>query len=388
MKNFFTGRLGVRLFFSFLIVIILGALALAAVSGLTLRRSFNRHMGSMMAVVIPERDMPMQGRAPGPRVVLLDVGDEDTFFRNFRAGFVDALLWGGLVAGLTALGASLYLSRRILSPIHDLTVASQRIATGKYDERVQVQGNDELADLGNTFNQMAAQLQQVESMRQRLIGDVSHELRTPLTSIKGYMDGLMDGVVPAAPETYMQIYQEADRLSRLVDDLQELSRVEAGAVHLELRPVNLEDVFSSVAKRLKPQYDAKAVTLEASLPPGLPLLRADIDRLIQVLTNLVGNALQYTPSGGRVTLSAEKQPGFVLVMVTDTGAGISAQDLPHVFDRFYRADKSRSRQSGGSGVGLTIARHLVEAHGGELWAESDGPGSGSRFSFTLPVSAA
>ncbi len=386
MKKFLTGRLGTRLFFSFMIVLFLGGLALTVVSGLTLRGAFNRHMGPMIAAVVPGRSDMMDGGRMGPHVVIVDAADQDILFRNYRAGFLEALFWGGGVASLMALVASILLSRRIVSPIRDLSLASQRIAAGKYDERVQVQGEDELADLGNHFNQMASRLQQVEGMRQQLIGDVSHELRTPLTSIKGYMDGLMDGVVPASPETYMQIYQEADRLSRLVDDLQELSRVEAGAVRLELRPVNLVDVFSSVAKRLKPQYDSKNVQLETSIADGLPLLRADLDRLIQVLTNLVGNALQYTPSGGRVTLSAVRRGGEVLVTVSDTGIGISKDDLAHIFDRFYRADKSRSRQQGGgSGVGLTIARHLVQAHGGRLWAESNGPGQGSAFLFTLPI---
>ncbi|HMB23137.1 MAG TPA: ATP-binding protein, partial [Anaerolineales bacterium] len=218
------------------------------------------------------------------------------------------------------------------------------------------------------------------------IATVSHELRTPLTAIKGSMEGLMDGVLPATQETYEQIHAEADRLNRLVDDLQELSRVEARAYQLEFRPVEVPALVQTVTKRLIPQAESKHITLDLDLAPDLPALLADEDRLVQVLTNLTGNALQYTPEGGWVTIAARRTDHEVQVSVRDTGIGIPSEHLPHIFDRFYRADKSRSRRAGGgSGIGLTIARLLVEAHGGHLWAESAGEGQGSTFTFALPI---
>jgi len=278
------------------------------------------------------------------------------------------------------------LSRSIIAPVHAMSAATERIADGRYDERVLVEGKDELAQLAIRFNQMANKLNEVETMRRRLIGDVSHELRTPLTAIKGSMEGLMDGVLPATEETYRQIHAEADRLNRLVDDLQELSRVEARAYELDRRALDVAAIVQTVAKRLKPQAESKQISLNLELAPDLPPILADEDRVVQVLTNLVGNALQYTPEHGTVTLSAARYSAEVKISIRDSGIGIPPEHLADIFDRFYRVDKSRSRRAGGgSGIGLTIARALVEAHGGRIWAESAGEGQGSTFSFTIPV---
>jgi histidine kinase len=287
---------------------------------------------------------------------------------------------------LVAIVLSLYLSRNVIAPVHAMSLATQRIADGHYEERVQVHGEDELAQLAIRFNQMAEKLNQVESMRRRLIGDVSHELRTPLTAIKGSMEGLMDGVLPATHETYQQIHAEADRLNRLVDDLQELSRVEARAYELEIRPVDLSSLVRTVAKRLAPRFESKRISLDLDLAPDLPRVLADEDRAVQILTNLTGNSLQYTPENGKVTISAKGINHEVQISVRDTGIGIPPEQLSRIFARFYRVDKSRSRQTGGgSGIGLTIARALVEAHGGHIWAVSAGEGNGSTFNFTLPM---
>ena len=274
----------------------------------------------------------------------------------------------------------------MLAPVRVLTSASQRIADGHYGERVKSTGSDELGQLAHSFNQMAEKLEQVESMRRQLIGDVSHELRTPLTAIKGSMEGLMDGVLPASEETYQQIHQEADRLARLVDDLQELSRVEAGAYALDTQPVAVSTLVQTTIKRFAMQAQAKGIELRPELPADLPLVLADQDRITQVLTNLVGNALQYTPQGGQVIIRAIRKGHETWISVIDTGVGILPEHLSHLFTRFYRVDKSRSRQSGGgSGIGLTIARALVEAHGGRIRAESAGEGQGSTFTFTLKI---
>jgi histidine kinase len=246
--------------------------------------------------------------------------------------------------------------------------------------------------LAHSFNQMATILEQTEAMRRDLIANVAHELRTPLASIKGYMEGMLDGVLPAEPDTYQQIYHEADRLQRLVNDLQELSRVEAGAFKLECRPLAVSDLIQQTVARLRPQFEEKNVNLVLHIPGNLPLVQADEDRLNQVLLNLVGNALQYTPSGGTVTITSQisipkshPPQRELLVSIHDTGLGIAPEHLPHLFNRFYRVDKSRSRAGGGSGIGLTIAKHLVEAHGGHIWAESVGEGHGSVFTFSLPL---
>jgi histidine kinase len=308
------------------------------------------------------------------------------FYAEFRASFNEALLYAGLAAALVAILISFYLSRSVIAPISAMSLATQRIADGRYEERVEVRGSDELAQLAMRFNQMAEKLSEVESMRRRLIGDVSHELRTPLTAIKGSMEGLMDGILPATQETYQQIHTEADRLNRLVNDLQELSRVEARAYQLDLRQVEVLSLAQTVSKRLAPQAESKRISLDLDLAPDLPRVLADEDRAVQVLTNLTGNALQYTPEGGTVTIAAQRMNSEVQISIRDTGIGIPPEHLPHIFDRFYRADKSRSRRAGGgSGIGLTIARALVEAHGGRIWAESAGEGEGSTITFTLPI---
>jgi histidine kinase len=288
-------------------------------------------------------------------------------------------------------GVSLFVSRRIVTPVREMMLASRRIAEGHYSERVNVAGDpsrdelDELASLAVTFNQMAAKLEQIEATRRELIGNVAHELRTPLATIKGSMEGLIDGVLPAEAPTFQQIYREADRLQRLVSDLQELSRVESGAFDLNLKTLRVSDLVEATVARLGRQFDEKGVVLETDLPADLPRVRADEDRISQVLLNLAGNALQYTPAGGRVCVAARRRGNEVHLSVSDTGIGLAAEHLPYVFTRFYRVDKSRARVGGGSGIGLTIARHLVEAHGGHIWAESAGPGQGSTFTFSLPA---
>jgi signal transduction histidine kinase len=195
------------------------------------------------------------------------------------------------------------------------------------------------------FNQMAEKLGEVEAMRRRLIGDVSHELRMPLTAIKGSMEGLIDGVLPATDETFQQIHTEADRLNRLVDDLQELSRVEARAYVLDIHPLEVPPLIQTVIKRLSHQAQAKHISLQVELAPDLPQVLADEDRTIQVLTNLVGNALQYTPEKGKISISAKRIDQKIQFSIQDTGLGIPREHLSHIFDRFYRVDKSRSRQS-------------------------------------------
>lgn len=371
MSNYLKNHIGAKLLLTYLVVILIGILVLVIASQWTLPNAFNRHMSGQGLGM-------MMGRQGG--------GMMQDFFQEYRSSFNEALTYAALAASLFAVIASVYFSRRVTAPLRAMMHASQRIAEGHYSERVQVQATDELGQLAARFNQMAEQLEQVESMRRRLIGDVSHELRTPLTAIKGSMEGLMDGILPAANETYQQIHFEAERLNRLVDDLQELSRVEAGAYSLEIRSVDFASVVQTVKKRLATQLESKRLTLDLILPADLPPVRADEDRTTQVLTNLVGNAIRYSNEGGKMSITARVDDGELRVEVRDTGIGIAPEHLPHIFDRFYRVDKSRSRLSGGgSGIGLTIAKHFVEAQGGRIWVESEGESKGSVFLFTLPL---
>ena len=361
-----------KLFLSYLVVLLIGAIVLALVVEIVIPSAFQRHMlsmPSMMGAMMENMDM----------------------FSGFRSGVNEALLIAASFAALTALVVSVWMSRRVVAPLKELTRASQRIAAGQFDQRVAVRGydpdqRDELAQLAHAFNQMAEQLEHTEQMRSQLLGDVSHELRTPLTTIKGSMEALIDGVLPATAATFEQIEQEADRLQRLVNDLQELSRVEAGAFALIRQPLRLAELLQTAAESVDTQFQQKGMTLIHQWPAGLPVIQGDHDRLLQVLINLLSNACQYTPPGGEVRLVALLLKDEVVISVKDNGIGILPEHLPHLFTRFYRVDKSRSRQAGGgSGIGLTIARHLVEAHGGRIWAESAGVGEGSTFTFALPV---
>lgn len=370
-------RLGAKLFLANLIVIFVGVIILAITIQATIPAAFNHHMGGMMGLLMMNGMGMDMGQGQGQ-------GYNSTLFESFRASMFESLCYAMTASVLAALLVSWFLSRRIVAPVQTLMAASQSIADGHYEQRVQVNGEDEIAQLAERFNRMATQLEQVESMRRQLMGDVTHELRTPLTSIKGYMEGLVDGVLPATPETFDQIHREADRLSRLVDDLQELSRVEAKAYSLDLRSVAVSHLVQTTVKRLSPQARDKRIALRSNLPADLPPILADEDRITQVLVNLVANAIQYTSEGGDVTISAAQDTDEVHISVTDTGIGIPPEHIANLFTRFYRVDKSRSRSAGGgSGIGLTIAKHLVEAHGGRIWAESKGEGHGSTFTFSV-----
>lgn len=359
-------RLGPKLFISYLLIVVVGSVVLWVTAEAVAPTAFSRHLSAMVRVT---------GQPPQM------MGD---LFMGFLRAMNTALAVAATAAFLAAVAVSIFVTRRIVAPVRAMRTASARIADGRYSERVPVTSDDELGDLAGQFNRMATRLEQVEQMRRDLIADVAHELRTPLASIDGYMEALIDGVIPAEPETFHRIRREAARLQRLVADLRELSRVEAGQLPVQMRPVAVSELADAAAARMRPQFDDKGVALDVDVPPGLPRVLADPDRVGQVLTNLLGNALQYTRPDGHVTIRARREQGMVMIAVADTGVGIAPEHLPHLFDRFYRVDHSRARSSGGSGIGLTIARHLVEAHGGTIRAESAGPGRGATFTFTLP----
>ena len=363
-------RLGAKLFISYLVVIIVGVVSLFFAAQLVAPSALASHA---------ERMREMLDAIGGGEALVEDLNE------SFAMAVNQILVIAAAAALLTAILVSTFVTRRLVRPIQRMKDASRRIAAGEYEERVEVPGEDELGALAHSFNQMAQTLEETEVRRRQLVGDVAHELRTPLANIRSVMEGLVDGVLPPDPSTFHQVEREVGRLQRLVQDLEELSRAEAGQLLLEKERVEPSRFIAEAAGRLQPQYEDKGVALAVDLPEQLPAVEADSWRMTQVLLNLLGNALQYTPHGGQVTVEAEQEQDQIVVCVTDTGMGIDPEDLPHLFERFYRADKSRARAGGGSGIGLTIARHLVEAHGGQLWAESAGPGQGSTFTFTLPA---
>ena len=304
---------------------------------------------------------------------------------QFQSVVQQALLISGFAALTAAVLVSLFVSRRIVEPIQTLSNVSRRLAQGLYRERIYLQADDEIAQLAQGVNQLAEALDQTERRRLALLADVTHELRTPLATIGGYMEGLVDGVVSANPATFNLILRETRRLQRLIEDLELLSRVEAGQLPVVARAIDLRSVLEAQIAQFEPLFSSNHVTLSLDVPEQLPQVWADPDRVAQVLINILANAYRYTPAGGQVTVQVSTDDHEVRVAVIDSGIGIAAEHLPHLFERFYRVDKSRARNSGGSGIGLAIARHLIYAQGGEIWAESDGIGKGARFIFTLPL---
>jgi signal transduction histidine kinase len=293
-------------------------------------------------------------------------------------------LWGGLVAVAIAVALAFVLSRHTLAPVKALTSAAERLGRGDFSQRVQIKDRGEVGELARTFNSMAGDLERAEKLRQNMVADVAHELRTPLSNIQGYLEALRDGVVKPDKETIRSLYEEASLLSRLIDDLQELSLAEAGELKLALRTEDIGELIRQAVAAVDAQKKTKGVLLSLELPEGLPPVNIDSKCIGEVLRNLLENAVAHTAEGDVITVAAKPQGNWIEVSVTDTGEGIPTEELANIFERFYRVDKSRARATGGSGLGLTIAKRLVEAHGGKIEVQSQ-PGKGSRFAFTVPV---
>lgn len=302
--------------------------------------------------------------------------------QGILVGFSRALLIAAAASTVVALLAAAIGSARLLRPIGVIQRATRRLAEGNYSERVTPPRESELAALADDVNTLASALQDTEARRIRLVSEVAHELRTPLATIKGYMEGLVDGVFPPTAEIFVATAREAGRLERLASDLSELSRSEEDGLDLEIRLLDLAMVAIETAERLRPQFDDSGVGLVVNPLPVLDV-DADKDRMAQVLTNIIGNALTYTPEGGSVSISGEVEGGEVLVTVTDTGLGLAPDQLQVVFERFFRADRSLP---GGTGIGLTIARNIVRQHGGNITVTTPGLGEGSTFVVRLPAS--
>ncbi len=293
-------------------------------------------------------------------------------------------LIGACLAVVVAFLVTLLLSHRILSPVKELRTAAQSLGKGDFSQRVDISDKSEIGELASTFNSMAGNLQRNEQLRQHMVSDIAHELRSPLTNVRGYLEAISDGVMQPDKATILSIYDETVLLSRLIDDLQELSLAEAGEMKLDCQPQNVADLVRLSITAIQAKASEKDISVKSDIPADIPRVNIDFLRIKQVLLNLLENALAHTPAGGRIDIAANPIPGFIEVSVSDTGEGIPTDEIDNIFERFHRVDKSRSRATGGSGLGLTIARYIVEEHKGRIRAQSE-PGKGSRFSFTLPV---
>jgi signal transduction histidine kinase len=317
---------------------------------------------------------------------VLSVQRRTQLVKGFEAAWSRGMLWAILVGGGTAGGLSYWVSRRIIRPLDQMTEVTRAFAAGQLGERVPPSEILEIQRLASSFNRMAADLEDVEEHRRELIGDLTHELRTPLTIIHGYLEGLADGTVPPDLDLYQRLAVETTRLQRLVNDLQELSKLEASYLPIQAQTVALCPLLGAVVRPFVDQLlSDQRVVIALQCPPDLPAAHADPSRVEQIMINLLSNALRYTEKGA-VTVNAWTEGQRVYVSVTDTGVGIAADSLPYVFERFWRADRSRNRNSGGTGLGLTICRRLVEVQGGKITVDSE-LGQGSTFTFWLPQAA-
>jgi histidine kinase len=359
-------RLPVRLFASYVVVILVGAVTAYLTVRLLAPPLFDHQMGTGM--------MGGFGRSgsTSPHAALISALNTALLVAAFASAAV-----GGVVAA--------FVTSRLLRPLRDVQSVTRRIAAGDYDSAVPLPREPELAELAADVNTLAASLKETEVRRTRLLGDVAHEMRTPLTALDGYVEGFIDGVFTPNEDTLGAMAEELRRLHRLADDLSTLSR--ADEQRLELRPdnVDLGVLVRGACERIRPQFDDAHVVLTVNADPEVPV-RVDVDRITQVLTNVLGNALLATPEGGSVTVSLTAHHGLGSVVVTDTGVGFASEDAERIFERFYRAGSAR-RRSAGSGVGLTISRGIARAHGGDLHARSAGIGSGATVTLTLPESA-
>jgi histidine kinase len=362
-----------RLLASYLLIILVGCFTFYLAGDTFAALFFDQHIGGMM--------QQMRGAGPMMDLMVSDLGA--AYQQASRQGMV----WGMSAAALIASAVSLFVSRRIVAPVRKMQRASRRIAAGRYHERLDPQAPGEIGELAASFNDMAHALEQTETRRVDLLANVAHEFKTPLSSLRGYVTGLRDGTFTADDETFEACARQVTRLERLVADLALLSRVETGQETLQLEPLAVADLLEAAASSFRPDYGVNGVVLEVAPATG-SYVQADAERTLQALTNLLDNALKHTPCGGIVTVTARAQGDVILFEVRDTGEGVAAAELPHLFTRFYRTDKARRHApEQGSGIGLTIVKHYVERQGGRVGVKSV-LGEGSVFWFTLPRTAA
>lgn len=296
-----------------------------------------------------------------------------------------SLLLAGLTAGVAAMLLAFFLIRQLTGPLRKLDRAARRVAAGKFDERVDILSSDEIGRLASSFNEMAASLETAEQVKKRLIADISHELRTPITAVRTTLESLRDGLMEPTQATLSALHDKILLTTRLIQDLHQLALADSGRLSMHPRPCSIEDIFETILETIGVQMEDENITLVREIDNNLPMIEADAQRIEQVLLNLLANAIRHTPAKGSILVRARHIGGDVQVSITDSGSGLSDMDLKHVFDRFYRADEARTSDDTGAGLGLSIAKALIEAHGGRIWAET-ALDSGACFAFTLPVS--
>ena len=294
------------------------------------------------------------------------------------------LITGGILAIVVATFITFILARRISQPIRALTLAANRLGKGDFSQRVDIKDKSEVGELADTFNSMADNLERSETLRRHIVTDVAHELRTPVSNIRGQLEAIQDKLLKPDTKSIGSLHEETMLLSRLIDDLQDLTLMEAGKINIIKEPEDVKAIILQTVDVMQPRARSSGLSINTDIPDGLPSCYIDQHRVSQILKNLVSNAIIHTPKHGQINISARKLDSQVEISVADTGEGISQEDLPYIFERFYRADKSRTRVTGGTGLGLTITKRLVEAHGGEIKVESE-PGQGSKFYFTIPI---
>jgi signal transduction histidine kinase len=331
--------------------------------------------------------LEVDGRTVGYLVYLpsIERWRADTPEGSFLLGVNRAILISALAAAGFALLLGGVLAKALTRSLRELTQATQALKSGKLGHQVEVRSQDELGVLAESFNQMSAELAQSTELRRRMTANIAHDLRSPLSVILGYTEALSDGKLEPGPEILSVMHTEAQHLNHLIDDLKTLSLADAGELPLIPQKIAPGVLLQRAADAHSILADRKGITLAANIPPGLPEIQVDVERMIQVLGNLLNNALRYTPSGGEITLSAQAVEKAIHLKIADSGVGISAEDLPYVFERSYRGDKARQQVEGGeSGLGLAIAKSLVEAQGGQISVESQ-PGKGTTFTIEFPV---
>ncbi len=334
----------------------------------------------ILPIQVDQQTVGYLGLAPLPEATILDRRRS-----AFEKILVDALLSIAAVGGLSGIVFGVVMSRYLTAPLRKLAEAAKAIGARNLSQRVEEKGSDEVIAVSRAFNEMAADLEQAEQLRRNLLADVAHELRTPLAVLQANLRAILDEVYPLDQTEIANLYEHTRFLNRLVNDLHELAQAEARQLPLDLQNTDLTQLVRTTVESFRPGAEEKGVTLNTNLPPNSVSLQVDQARLNQVLQNLLANALRHTPAGGQITIGLETKPETLHLAVSDTGDGIPTEHLPHVFDRFYRTDPARSRDRGGAGLGLAIARAIVEAHGGQIKATSQGtPGQGSTFTIQLP----
>ncbi|GFE61776.1 cell wall metabolism sensor histidine kinase WalK [Geobacter sp. AOG2] len=302
--------------------------------------------------------------------------------RMFLTAIHRYLIWASLAALALALILNFLLTRKLLRPLFQMSAITRQVAKGNYTERVDVVSSDEVGQLARSFNQMADSLEKIERLRKNMVADIAHELRTPLTNLRGCMEAMSDGVIPASRETFTILENESMRLVRLVEDLQQLARADAARAYLDRQEISLHLQLHQIVDLYQPNFREKEIAVEWRLEPGSEMVTADRDKLLQAIRNLVDNAWKYTPAHGTVTISTSRTADGIKTVVANRCGGIDEKSLPFIFERFFRAERSRSRNDGGAGIGLAIVKELIEAHGGHVGAESDT--AWTRVWFTLP----